>query len=182
MKYTFKDIEILDEEKVELEIGKKKKIVVLEMLTIKKYYDVFIPKFLEFLQYFKMLGKSLELPSYKDKDWKDKDFMNDLIDKIRQVMSYENARKEFIKLLKKIGCLKMSRAYFEKYVKPTELISIFLYVYKFNIDGVKKKLDEAETEILGVATSQVTPNSTGLQLKKGGLREKLPARYPRLAT
>jgi hypothetical protein len=185
------DIQILNEERKEYFIGSKKKKIELEMLGISKYYDVFIPRFLAFLSYFK---KDLELMDFPTgKTWSKKKEMDSIRSQIQRLFSLKKVRKDFVRLLKDVGYLRFSKRYFLKYVKPTELVDMFLKIYKFNIDDFKKKVLEAEyLLILSSRQSQTSIDNLSRgdmsnRVKRfttngtvGGLREKLKPRFRQL--
>jgi len=174
---TFEDIEILNEEKQVVHIGPKKKPVVLDMLSISRYYDIFIPKFLEIIQHFQSVVGNITLPT-EGKEYTDKDLMTKLYNQIQQGLSNKKARRSFIKLLKSVGFMGMSRAYFEKYCKVPQMIDIFVHVYRFNVNGVKKKVELVRSLILD--TSPQSQTSIHTPSKKAGLKQVLKPRYQRL--
>lgn len=180
MKYTLTDLEILNEETVDIPIGPDKRMLHLYQLSIGKYYNQFMPRFIGFLNYFKALGIQLSLPG--GADWKKPKVVGKAVEGIRKVFSHTEVRKSFIKILKKVGFLdrNLNRKYFEKYVKPTELIRIFLYIYKFNIDGVKKNVDQALKEVFG--TDSPSQIFTETSQSEGGLKKVLAPRFPKYPT
>jgi hypothetical protein len=180
MKYTLSDLEILNEETVDIPIGPDKRELHLYQLYAGKYYDEFIPRFIGFLNYFKSLGIALSLPS--GNDWKKKKVVSQATSDVRRAFSHKQVRKSFIKLLQKVGYLdkKLKRKYLEKFIKPDELIRIFLYVYKMNVDGVKKNVDQALVEVFG--TTSPLQTSIGTSPSEGGLKEVLKPRFPKLPT
>jgi hypothetical protein len=175
------DIDILNEEKKEYIIGPKRKKVKLEMLGISKYYQVFIPRFLIFLEFFKKDNELLSLPSMKD--WNKKKKVDASRSQLQRLFSHTNVQHSFFRLLKKAGYIKFSKRYFFEYVKPTEMVDMFIKIYKFNVDDFKKKVSEMELEVLITghqsqtsienylkkATSSHTKNGTG---KKGRLKPR----------
>jgi hypothetical protein len=179
------DYSILNEERKVYFIGPKRKKIELEMLGISKYYEVFIPRFLDFLEFFKADLELVNFPS--GKDWNRKKDMEMLKSQLRRVLSLKKSRKQFISLLKKVGYLKFSKRYFNKYVKPVILVEILLRVYKFNIDDFKKKL--SEKEITELFTSLRSRTYTGTSSNRDissrssggvGLKKKLKSRYRQL--
>jgi hypothetical protein len=182
------DIDILNEKNKVYLIGPKKKKLELKMLGISMYYEYFIPRFLAFLSYFKKDLELLEFPT--GKKWNKKKELDSLRSQLQRIFSLKKARNDFIDLLKKVGYLRFSKRYFNKYIDPSGLIDIFIRVYKFNIDDLKKKVLEANLEIL--LSSQQSQTSTGnlsnadisRLLKKqsgtgegGGLKKKLKPRF-----
>jgi hypothetical protein len=179
------DIDILNEERKVYFIGPKKKKIELEMLGISKYYQVFIPRFLTFLNFFK---KDLELVNFPSgKEWSRKKEIEALRSQLQRLFSHRKVHTYFIKLLKKVGYLKFSKRYFYKYVKPSELIDIFIKVYKFNIDDLKKKVLEMELATLTIDQQSQTfidnllKKGTSNQSKSGvGKNGRLKPRFQQL--
>jgi hypothetical protein len=179
------DIQILNEERKTYLIGPKKKKIELEMLSISKYYDVFVPEFLLFLNFFEKDTERLEIKLPTGKQWTKKKEMSTLKSQIRRIFSYAQVRVRFYKLLKRSGYVKFSRKYFERNVTPSLMVELFLRIYKFNIDDFKKKLSEVADNIL--LPSLQSPISTGISSigvgssrRSGGPsggREKLEPRF-----
>lgn len=174
--YELSDMQILNEERVAFNIGRgrKKKKLILEMLPISIYYDVFIPKFVELLDHFKNLCNGMVLPT--GKDWQDKKGMKLFTKYVKSGFSHKEVREDFIELLKAVGFLKMRIKFFEMNVNVAELVSIFVWIYKHNIDGLKKKVEEAIVEIAKDMT-QLSPIYIESSSKKGGRKEKLMPRF-----
>jgi hypothetical protein len=180
IEHEVEDIEILNEKPTVFWIGKSgnKKKLIIEMLSISKYYDKFIPLFVGLLQEITKVNEDIQFPS--GKQWKSATQLEKVRKYFQSTFSHKAIRKYFIKMVYKVGYLEnMSLKFFEKYVKPVVLIDIFLYIYKHNIDGFKKKLLEAVEVVLGSGPLSVT--STGSLSKKVGRQEKLEPRFRRLA-
>jgi len=178
--HEVEDIKILNEEPSVFWIGKsgKKKKLVIEMLGISKYYDRFIPLFVNLLGMMTKVHEDIVFPS--GKQWKSATQLDKVRKYFQSVFSHKAIRKYFIKMVERIGYLEnMNRKFFEKFVTPITLIDIFLYIYKHNIDGFKKKLLEAVEVVLGSGPLSVT--SIESSSKKAGRREKLKPRFRRLA-
>ena len=174
MDYEVDDFDILNEKKIEKVIGPKKKPILFEMLSISRYYEDFIPRYILFLEHFKAEAVRLKLPT--GKQWKARKQMEVMRSYLRSVFSYRIIRRLWFKILKTCGIVKMSRRYYERYVSPAEMIEHFLFVYKFNIDGVKKKVEEAVSLTLG--RTPLSSISTDISSSKAGLKEKLMPRFP----
>lgn len=188
------DIKILNEETKEHRIFKRDKegkrtgkyrSIFLYMLSLSDYYEEFVPRFVVFLNFFKVDNEKIRLPT--GKNWNQKKVMKIVGSQLRRVFSYALVRKEFIRLLKKVGYLKMGRRYFEKYATPSDLIEIFLYVYKHNVDDFKKKILEAcekvqeFQELQQTSTGQSSSGAgSGRFQDAAGFRITLPRRFPRL--
>ena len=173
MDYKLDDIKILNEENVVKSIGSKNKKLELRLLTIHEYYDIFIPRFVVLIELMKRQIGVFDLPD--GNMWKIKKKMNTAIKYIKRALSFDMVRKEFIELLNAVGFMKMKKKYFESNVKITELPMIFFHIYKFNIDGVKKKLSEIELALTKFKQQPLT--STEKSLTEGGLKAKLPRRH-----
>lgn len=177
IEHRAEDIDILNEEPSVFWIGKgnKAKKLEIEMLTMHKYYKIFLPRFVTLINLIVMQNNEIQLP--EGEMWKNKKGMDQTMRYLRVTFSAGEIRKNFIKLLNKVGYLnEMSVNFFEKNVKPTVLVAIFLYVYKHNIEGFKKKVLEVVKEITGQCDPQPLTFIDSLS-KKGGLKEKLKPRF-----
>ncbi len=177
MDHKAEDVDILNERgKWSDPIGPKKKRIYFEMLSISRYYEDFVPLYVAFLEYFKTEAARMKLPT--GKQWKSKKQMETMRSYLRAVFSYRIVRRAWFSLMKQCGIVGMSRKYYERYCKPTDMIEHFLFVYLFNVDGVKKKVEHAVSVTMG--QTPLSSISTDSSLTKGGLKAKLKPRFPTL--
>jgi len=186
------DIQILNETQKEIRIWERKdgkrtgkhKSIFLYMLPMNVYYEEFVPRFVVFLNFFKADNEKIRLPT--GKSWSRKKELNTLKSQLQRIFSYKLVRKQFIRLLASSGYLKMSRRYFERNATPIDLVEIFLYVYKHNIDDFKKKISDAIgavsefRELLPTYTDQSSKeDGSNRLLGVAGFRESLKPRFQR---
>jgi len=142
------DLQILNEEPVIFKVGPKKKKIVLKMLSIGKYYDKFLPQFMVLLDLIKQVQPDFFFP-----DKEEKNQLKKMLLFLRQIISFKVIRKQIIKILKIGFEVQASKSYLEKYLTPVQLIEILYLIYKFNIAGFKKKLQEL-SEKIGITKPQ----------------------------
>ena len=75
-----------------------------------------------------------------------------------------NIRHQFFKALKKIGCIswRVSWRRWQRHARPHHLMIAFVYLWKFTIDGVKKKA-------LGLLSTMGLKNTTGANTNRPSL-------------
>lgn len=161
------DIQILNEERKIYYIGPDKKKLELRMLGISDYYDVFVPEFLFFLDYFRSDTEKIVLPT--GKGWTKKKEMETLRSQLKRVFSYKIVQKRFVRILKRTGYLKFRKRYFYKHVTPIMMIEMFEKIYKFNVDDFKKKVLVVATRI--VESSRHLQTYTALSSTAVGLSQ-----------
>jgi len=59
------DADILNEKSQIRKIGPKKKLLIMKMLSIHEYYEIFLPKFLVFLQYWDQQFKDIVIKVFE---------------------------------------------------------------------------------------------------------------------
>jgi len=152
------DEEILSERPVEVRVGTK--VVLLRQLTAYEYFVKFTPKFLAFLIVFGRELGDLEFPS--GRDWRRRSILEQFRKRLTAAASSEKLRRAWFRLLKDVGIVKgMSRRYFERNVTVGNWVRIFLHVYRFNVDGIKKNVLLAIQEVRQAESSGTTPSSPG---------------------
>jgi len=173
---TLDDDDILDERPVVLTIGPRKKKVVLKLLTISEYFDKFVPKFTSWMLMFRnLIG---EMAFLRGAEFKNRKKLEGFRRDIMSLFRTKSLRIAFLRVLKDVGALKMGVRYFEKHATPDQLVKIFLYVYKVNVDGYKKKVQSVVVEILARRSRTSTQLLSGGAGLKPGLHKELKPRFP----
>lgn len=186
--YKLDDFNILNEDYVLIEIGTRQRVlecIRIEELAIGPFYDVFVPEYRNLLYRNILAIKECQFDlSWMDDQNQNKEFV---IAKLQGLLSHKLIRNDFIKLLKRLKLLKMRRGKALKLIHPTQLGLMFYYLYKFNVDNVKKKFmsllemfDGKKTAISEIFT---TPSSN-LDFCPGQQKVLKPRyrRLPRLKT
>lgn len=185
LEYKLDDFDILNEDVPTVNIvgrsffGLPKIIdsITVDELSIGKFY-IFVREWPQLMERHIALLQGLEI-NLTDLD--DETKLENLRIKIQQLFSYVAFRKSYIRFIKKIGLTKLSKKKFEKYSKPSQLATIFVYLYRQNVDGLKKKLmcllKKCYSTRIPMSEIFTTSSSEGV----GSKTKTLPVRYPRLS-
>jgi hypothetical protein len=137
-------------------------------LSAYNWFYVYLPGMQSFFKYCKLIIPDLTLLE----DLKDAGKVQLFHETFTELLRSHKMRLFYIKLLRKLGVFKGSLAKFQKRISEVQLPEIFVLLYKFNSDGLKKKLIS-----LAEMVFTETPSSSGISSLNasamGGLRNKL---------
>jgi len=176
LRVEIEDTDILNERPIELTIGPRKKKIVLRYLSPSEYFDRFVPDFTAWLISFGGLIGNLAFPD-SEKEWKDPKVLEAFRRNLLARFQSKKLRTSYLRILKRAGVLKMSVRYFEKYATVVDLVRIFVMVYRFNVDGYKKKVLSLLQEIQDRGSSTSTRKSSSEDGFRVGQVEKLRPRF-----
>ena len=142
--YKLEDFDILNEEVPTVSIVGRSIFGFPKVLETIKIDELAIGKFYIFVRDWPILmQKHIELIEQLEINLPDLDDENKLENVrigIQRLLSYISFRRDYIRFLKKLGLTKLNKRKFEKYAKPSQIATIFVYLYRMNVDGLKKKL------------------------------------------
>lgn len=184
--YKLDDFEILNEEVPTVKIvgrsflGFPKIIetIIIDELPIGKFY-IFVRDWPIIMARHIDLIKLAEV-NLTDLDNESK--LDDVRVSIQRLLSYSKFRKDYIKFIRDMGLTKLSAKKFERYVKPSQLATIFVYLYRMNVDGLKKKLMSLLEKCYSTRIPMSEIYIPSLSQKDGLKTKVLQPRYQRLSS
>jgi hypothetical protein len=175
LEHRMDDIDILNEEPVVFRARSGKAEVTIRELSISEFYR-FVPGLQALIARFAGLFVKFRV------DLKDLDRLTtrhaaeEMSGRLQVLFSFAEFRREFFDLLRKVCVVHMPRRRFEKEFTVSQMASIFVFLYLFNVDGVKKKLTLALSEV-GIRSARISETLSSRSTGSGSFRKTLARRF-----
>jgi hypothetical protein len=149
VEYRLDDVDIFDGKGVDLPILHAKTVHIGQLSAYDWFY-IYMPAMIRMMQYFDLVMPKTDILEKK---------ASDIAEAVYIAMLTKEFRKYYLEVLKKIGIIKGKVKDFEKYVTIIQLCDIFALLYKFNTDGLKKKLLYLAGELYQNSKTSATSSS-----------------------